>query len=109
MIIEKITVTETEWKNGIRFEKEKTYSRDEHRGDFNDFILEELPGYSVKDFAREQFELIEERDCPKTYIDDFHTEELIDELKLRGFDVVRCETISDSLRFEKLKQKMEFS
>ena len=42
MSIEKIIITETVWKDGQRFLREKEYSRDEHKGDFDEFILEEL-------------------------------------------------------------------
>lgn len=42
MSIEKITITETEWVGLDRYVKEKTYCRDEYRGDFDRFILEEM-------------------------------------------------------------------
>jgi len=109
MSIEKIVVTETVWKDGQRFLREKEFSRDEHKGDFDEFILEELDDSDIKDYAREEFGLIRSSDCPKTYIDDFGTEDLIEELKGRGYDVVTCRTISDTFKLDQLKKSMEIS
>ena len=106
MSIQKITITETEWKDGIRFEREKEYTRDEHRGDFDDFILEEMDDSDIRAYAQDELELIRKKDCPTTYVDDFDTQELIDELKERGFDVIECPTLSDSMKLEKLKELM---
>jgi len=107
MSIEKIVVTGTEWKDGERFLREKEYSRDEHKGDFDEFILEELDDSDIKDYVREEFELIRESDCPKTYVYDFGTEELIEELKGRGYDIIECQTISDTFKLQKVKELME--
>lgn len=106
MSIQKITIIETEWKDGVRFEREKTYDRDEYRGDFDEFILQEMDDGDIRAYAEEEFEMIRKKDCPTTYVDDFDTEELIDELKDRGFDVIECPTLSDSMKLEKLKELM---
>jgi N-dimethylarginine dimethylaminohydrolase len=107
MSIEKIVVTETVWKDGERFLREKEYSRDEHKGDFDEFILEELDDSDIKDYAREEFGLIRSSDCPKSYVDDYPTEELIEELKGRGYDIIECQTISDTFKLQKVKELME--
>jgi hypothetical protein len=107
MSIEKIVVTETVWKDGQRFLREKEFSRDEHKGDFDEFILEELDDSDIKDYAREEFGLIRSSDCPKSYVDDYPTEELIEELKSRGFDIIECQTLSDTFKLQKVKELME--
>lgn len=71
------------------------------------FILEQINSSDVEDYAREEFDMIKERDCPKTYVDDFYTQDLIDELKDRGYDVVECKTLSDTFKLQKVKELME--
>lgn len=109
MSIEKITISETEWKDGIRIIKEKEYLRDEYRGDFEGFILQELADWDIQDYAEKQLDMIKEKNCPKTYVDDFDTEDLIEELKDRGFDVIECKTLTDAFKLEKVKELMQFS
>ncbi len=107
MSIEKITISETEWKDGQRFEREKEYSRDEYRGDFDVFILENMYSSDVKDFVREQFDLIREQDCPTTYVEDFPDAQLISVLKQRGFDIIKCKTLNDAMKLKNLKEALE--
>jgi hypothetical protein len=107
MSISKIIIEKYEWKDGQRFLREKEYSRDEHIGDFDEFILEELDDSDIKDYAREEFGLIRSSDCPKSYVDDYPTEELIEELKSRGFDIIECQTLSDTFKLQKVKELME--
>lgn len=45
----------------------------------------------------------------KITIEDFCTEALIEELEDRGFQVIKCETLTDTFKLDQLKEIMELS
>ena len=85
----------------------KTVTRDEYSGDFDDFILENLNSWDIKNYAEEELDMIDENDVEEKDLDDFHESEMIWNLEKSGYKVIKCQTITDSMRFEKLKEIME--
>ena len=89
-------------------EEEREYTRETYEADFDYLILENLPRYDVREYAEDELDMIDEDDCDcETRIEDLDTDSLIHELKDRGYEVIKCQTLSDSMRLEKVKELME--
>lgn len=108
MSITKITVKTNVWNSEkeIFEQKEKEYTK-ENEPFLDDVALEHISDYSIKDYALDHCDVVDEDDVTNADIDEFDTSELISELKSRGFEVVKCETLADTDRFEKLKENMQ--
>jgi len=109
MSITKITIEEWKWIDGVRFMKERAISAEDVKGDFDDYILAEIPSSTARDFAEENFDLIKKSQCPVLDIEDFDTEELIEELESQGYQVIKCETLNDTFKLDQLKEQMHIS
>lgn len=108
MSITKITVKTNVWNSEKEiFElKEKEYTKEtEHF--LEDVALGHISDFKIKEYAIENCAVVDELDVNNADIDEFDTYELISELKSRGFEVVKCETLADTDRFEKLKEIMQ--
>lgn len=110
-MITKIEVLEEVYNSDLReYEKKITeYHRDSYSGDFNELILENTPRSAIKDYAEENYNMIdaddadEHCDCrPSRAPEDFDDEELIETLEERGHKVIECQTIADSLRVSEI-------
>ncbi len=108
MSITKITIKTNVWNSEkeIFEQKEKEYTK-ENEPFLDDVALEYISDYTIKDYALDHCDVVDEDDVTNADIDEFDTSELINELKSRGFEVVKCETLADTDRFEKLKENMQ--
>lgn len=109
-MITKITIKEREIiehankPNEIRF-VEKEYN-ERTCNDLDNLALANISDWDIQDYAKDNLNLIEEDDCEDCDISCEDTKRLIFELEERGYKVVKCETINDTLRFEKVKEIM---
>ncbi len=87
----------------------QTITRDEFSGDFDEFILNEMKYSDIIEYARENLQLIKEYECPTRDVDQYSSDKLIDEIKARGYEVILCKTLNDTLEIQKVKELMEFS
>ena len=108
MSITKITIKTNVWNSEkeIFEQKEKEYTK-ENEPFLDDVALEYISDYTIKDYALDHCDVVDEDDVTNADIDEFDTSELIDELKSRGYEVLKCETLADTDRFEKLKENMQ--
>ena len=114
MSIVKITVKEvrfTRHKDALdeRVEVEREYTRESYSMDFDDLILDNMRRSDIKDYAEYELDMVDENDCDcdETDVTDVDTSSLIYELKQRGYEAIRCETIADNMRLEKVKELMQ--
>ena len=108
MSITKITIKTNVWNSEkeIFEQKEKEYTK-ETEPFLDDVALEYISDYTIKDYALDHCDVVDEDDVTNADIDEFDTSELISELKSRGYEVLKCETLADTDRFEKLKENMQ--
>ncbi|WP_283640095.1 hypothetical protein [Mesonia mobilis] len=108
MSITKITIKTNSWDSEIQefIPTEKEYTT-EDQPFLEDLVLEHLNDQTIKDYALENCDVVEEESKKVKDTTIFETHLLIEELKLRGFEVLKCETLADTDRFEKLKENMQ--
>ncbi len=119
MSIEKIEIKETIWERTTNEEGKSvhkiagyemiTHTREDYQGNFDRFILGELDNYDIQDYAESSLGMIDEDDVEVDNMDisDFRDAVLISELKGRGYEIIKCATISESLKLQKVKELME--
>ena len=118
MSIQKIEIEESIWeitknekgerKNVFKGKEIITHTREGFKGNFDRLILQNIKDYDVQDYAECSLGMIDEDDCEcDTTPDDFSTEILIRELQDRGYEIIKCATITDSLKLQKVKELME--
>ena len=108
-MINSIEITDKIW-NAKKEKMEtvtKTVTRKDYDGDFERLILRQIDDGDVKDYAKDNCDLIDEDDLIETGLGDFDEDEIIDYLEEAGHKVIKCQTITDSMRFQKLKEIME--
>lgn len=109
-MINSIEIKQQSWNSEKeKYETEyKTITRDEYSGDFDDFILENMSSWDVENYAENELDMMKEDDCTcNCSIQDYSENFLIHHLEEAGHKVIKCQTITDSMRYEKLKEIME--
>ena len=109
MSITKITIKTNVWNSEkeIFEQKEKEYTK-ENEPFLDDVALEYISDYTIKDYALDHCDVVDEDEVvTENYPEEIETNKLIDELKSRGYEVLKCETLADTDRFEKLKENMQ--
>lgn len=110
-IISKITIKDRVWNQ--KTEKYETvvhnYDRSQTSEDIDELALEHIPNSDIQDYAENELGLIEEDDCDceEKDIYDFDDREIIDYLEESGYMVFKCQTITDKMRLEKIKEALE--
>jgi len=111
MSIEKITVKERLWNT----EKEEyedvtsTYERATYNGDFDYLVLSETPRFDIKNYAAEEYDMIDEEDCDcdDVALYSLPDEDFITEARERGFVIVKTVSITDLMKVEQLLETIK--
>ena len=103
----KIIVQEQNWnKISEKYETVlKMYDRETYKFDFDDLLLDEIPDYNVENYAENRLNMINEDNC-ECDIYNFRELEIISCLEDKGYGVVKCKSIVDHLRFDKIKEAL---
>jgi len=104
----KVTVQEQNWnKISEKYETViKMYDRETYKFDFDDLLLDEIPDYNIESYAESSLNMIDKDDC-KCDIDDFKEHEIISYLEEEGYEVLKCNSIVDKMRLDKLKEAFQ--
>ncbi len=109
MSIEKITITTPAWKDGERISIETEVSRENYKGDFDQYILKEIDNSEIEHYAEYNRGMIEEDECDcRSSLEDFSDEDLIANAEDRGLMFFKCHSIIDKMKLDKLKEIIEF-
>ncbi|MFC6858247.1 hypothetical protein [Zunongwangia atlantica] len=108
MSIKKIIVDEKKWSFSEEkyITETKEYDRKSYTGDFDKLILENTENWDIKDYAIDHCDVVDQDDVEEKDLDDFQDYEIVSYLEDRGYQLIKCETIIDLQRFEKLKEVM---
>lgn len=93
-----------------RIEKEIEKSDFDARYMFHREILTYLSDDEIEDYAETHLDMMREYEAEEQYgnpVDSFQDSELIRELKSRGYEVLKCQTLSDSMKLEYFKKNNE--
>ena len=104
----KVTVQEQNW-NKITEKYEtviKEYDRETYKFDFEDLLLENIEDNNIEYYAENSLNMVEEDNC-KCDIDDFKEHEIISYLEEEGYEVLKCNSIVDKMRLDKLKEAFQ--
>lgn len=89
---------------------DKELHREEYQGDFDKLILGNIDEKSIENFSADNLGMINIQKyrcgCDAS---DFDTEDLIEEVKERGHQVIECQTLADTFKLDKLKEQMQIS
>ena len=108
--IKKVTIEEMVFntKTQDRELQINEYTREDYQGDFDFLVLENTHRWDVQNYAEGELDMIDEDDCDcSSSVDDHADFEIISYLEEQGYQVVKCQTITDTMKFEKIKQLME--
>jgi hypothetical protein len=85
----------------------KTIDRDEYAGDFDLLILENLKSSAVRWYAEVDLGMVEENYRRPVNPSELDISVLKNELKNRGFETIKCQTLTDSFKLEQVKELMQ--
>ena len=104
----KVTVQEQNWnKISEKYETVlKLYDRETYKFDFDDLLLDEILEYKIENYAESSLNMVHENHC-KCDIDDFQEHETISYLEGQGYEVLKCNSIVDKMRLDKLKEAFQ--
>lgn len=107
-MINSIEIKERIWNGRKQSEEVKytTVTRDEYSGDFDRLILKHMDSWDIKDYAADYCEMVDEDDVEERELDDFKDYEIFHFIEEKGFKAIKCQTITDAMKFEKLKEEM---
>jgi 3-methyladenine DNA glycosylase Tag len=89
-------------------EVEKVYKREDYEGDFDNFILENITNYHIEDYAENVLDMVDTDDCEcDNNLHNVDSCSLISELRNRGFETIKCQTLTDSFKLEQVKELMQ--
>ena len=83
----------------------KSFDRFTYDGDFDQLILEHIKNFEIERYAELYLNMIDEDECPEECncsVSDYSTFDLLEECKSRGQVLIPCETLTDTIRAEKL-------
>jgi len=104
----KVTVQEQNWnKISEKYETVlKLYDRETYKFDFDDLLLENISDNSIEYYAENSLNMVDEDHC-KCDIDDFQEHKIISYLEEQGYEVLKCNSIVDKMRLDKLKEAFQ--
>jgi len=107
MTISKIEYKKIIWSGQTSSETTVIQDRKDYKGNFENYILSNISESDIQNYAEDNLDMIKEDDIEETNLSNFRDQNLIAELKDRGYEIIKCATISDSLRLQKVKELME--
>ncbi|MEQ3501099.1 hypothetical protein ABMY20_15195 [Tenacibaculum sp. SSH1-16] len=78
----------------------KIHTRENYKGCFNTFILQNICDWDVEDYAQSYLNMVDEDHVKHKKISDFREDELLDELKENGYICIKAESLTEEIRIK---------
>ncbi|SDS13494.1 hypothetical protein SAMN04487764_1530 [Gillisia sp. Hel1_33_143] len=106
----KVTIEEQFWNTDLgKHEKViKEYDRKTYDFDFDNLLLENIDNSEIEDYAGDELSMVDANDAEcNCSISDHQEYEIISYLEEQGYEVIKCQTIVDKMRLDKIKEALE--
>lgn len=88
------------------YERKKVKYTQSNYGCLEELALEHIDDRFIKDYALDNCDLVDEDDIKQPSCSEFGTLVLIQEIKRRGYEILKCETLADTYKFKDLKEAL---
>ena len=82
--------------------KGNNYQRESYKGDFDEFILENIHNSDIENYAEDRLDMVPEDDQETSSISDYTERELLDELKESGYVLFKPKSIIEEAKIKEM-------